>query len=172
MVRSNVVVFLDGMRPTLSHTTATGSNSDDVGLDLPFDDATMARIVDFSHHYFEKPFETIAQPLQTLTFAEVVPAWYATFTDAMDLDELYNTIAAANFLHLDPLLDLLCAKLGMLLKIDGVTAAEIRATFAEGETAAANDTAADTEETTTNEDTKNENAAIDGETAKEESEEK
>lgn len=79
-----------------------------------------------------KPFGEIQKPLMTLKMEEVVPEWYAEFAD-VDLDLLYKIIMAAHYMEIPPLLDLMCAKLGMLLKIDKVPAHVIRATMFEPE---------------------------------------
>ncbi len=57
----------------------------------------------------------------------MVPAWDADFVGAMDHRTLFELIKACNFLDVQPLLDLACAKVASLIK--GKTAQQIRDTF-------------------------------------------
>lgn len=52
--------------------------------------------------------------------------WFATFTDK-DQSIIFELILAANYLDIQPLLDLCCAKVASLIK--GKTPEEIRRTF-------------------------------------------
>ena len=58
--------------------------------------------------------------------AEHVQEWYANFVD-IDQEKLFELILAANFMDIEPLLDLTCAAVASLIK--GKTPEEIRKTF-------------------------------------------
>ena len=59
--------------------------------------------------------------------SEVVQQWYADFVDNVDQEVLFDSILAANYMDIKPLLDLTCAKVASLIK--GKTPEEIRKTF-------------------------------------------
>ena len=47
---------------------------------------------------------------------EVVPEFDAKFIDIENLEEIFETILASNYLDIKPLLDLSCAKIASLIK--------------------------------------------------------
>ena len=90
-------------------------------------DTVLAKVVDFCTHFQTKPMENIEKPLKSSQIAEVVSdPWYAAFVD-VEQDMLFELILAANFMDIQPLLDLTCATVATLLK--GKTPEEIRQTF-------------------------------------------
>jgi S-phase kinase-associated protein 1 len=42
--------------------------------------------------------------------------WYVTFTEEMDKEMLFETLRAANYLNIRPLLDLACLKITFMLQ--------------------------------------------------------
>jgi S-phase kinase-associated protein 1 len=58
--------------------------------------------------------------------SEVVQEWYATFVQ-VEQETLFELILAANYMHIQPLLDLTCATVASMIK--GKTPEEIRKTF-------------------------------------------
>jgi len=90
-------------------------------------DTVLAKVVDFCTHFQTEPMENIERPLKSSQIAEVVSdPWYAAFVD-VEQDMLFELILAANFMDIQPLLDLTCATVATLLK--GKTPEEIRQTF-------------------------------------------
>ena len=64
---------------------------------------------------------------RTSNLAEIVDEWYAKFIDVEKMDDLIDVVVASNFLDIDPLIELSCAKLASLIK--GKSAEEIRKKF-------------------------------------------
>ncbi len=58
--------------------------------------------------------------------ADLVQEWYATFI-AVEQEQLFEIVLAANYMDIKPLLDLSCAKIASLIK--GKTPEEIRKQF-------------------------------------------
>jgi len=80
----------------------------DVTIPLPnISGAILAKIIDYTAHQDDKP-------------------WLATFCD-VDQSTLFALVLAANYLHIEPLLDLTCTTVANMIK--GKTTEEIRATF-------------------------------------------
>ena len=58
--------------------------------------------------------------------ADSVPQWFAEFIN-IDLEKVYDIIAASNYLEIKPLIELGCAKVGSLMK--GKSIPELRKMF-------------------------------------------
>ena len=67
------------------------------------------------------------KPLRTSNLAEIVDEWYANFIDLEKMDDQIDVVVASNFLDIDPLIELSCAKLASQIK--GKSAEEIRKKF-------------------------------------------
>lgn len=65
------------------------------------------------------------QPLQDSDLSRLVQPWYFHFIDRVSNDEIFQLTMAANYLHIQPLLDLCFAKIASGIK--GKTPEEIRA---------------------------------------------
>jgi S-phase kinase-associated protein 1 len=92
-------------------------------LDIP----TFDRILEFCRHYRDAKMSPIEKPLKSSNLADVVDEWYAKFIDLEKMDDIISLVIAANYLDIDPLTELSCAKLASLIK--GKTAEEIRKKF-------------------------------------------
>ena len=68
----------------------------------------------------------IGKPLKSSNFGDVVSEWDAKFVD-IDQEELFEIIMAANYMNIQELLDLTCAKVASMIK--GKTSDEIKKTF-------------------------------------------
>jgi len=86
----------------------------------------LSKVIDFCTHYKAEPMNEIEKPLKSHKMDEIVQKWYADFVD-VDQEALFEIIVAANFLNIQPLLDLTCASVAGLIK--GKTPEEIRNTF-------------------------------------------
>lgn len=92
-------------------------------LEIP----TFDRILEFCRHYRDAKMSPIEKPLKSNNLADVVDEWYAKFIDLEKMDDIIGLVIAANYLDIDPLTELSCAKLASLIK--GKTAEEIRKKF-------------------------------------------
>jgi len=89
---------------------------------------TMRRVIEFCKHYKESKLQTIQKPLQSPNLAEAInDSWYVEFIDLEKVDDIIDLVIAANFLDIDPLTELSCAKIASLIK--GKSVEEIRKRF-------------------------------------------
>ena len=88
--------------------------------------SALAKVIEFCKHYLQEPLAEIEKPLRSNDMAEVVPAWYANFVN-VEQKVLYQLIKAADYLHIDPLLDLTCATLAT--KVTAKPPEELRKEF-------------------------------------------
>jgi len=80
------------------------------------DDKTTGRVVDYLTHFNgELPVE-LEKPLKSTEMSEVADTWSANFVDSLVLDDLVELTVAANFLEINSLLDLCCAKFASMCK--------------------------------------------------------
>ena len=88
----------------------------------------VSKIIDFLEKYDNSPFNKIEKPLRSDDLSYCVSQEYLDFLDSMgDMELLFEVIKAANFLEIESLLDLTCAKVATMLK--GKSVEEIRQTF-------------------------------------------
>lgn len=89
---------------------------------------TMRRIIDFCKHYKESKLPTIQKPLQSSNLSEAInDEWYVKFIDLDKVDDIIDIVIAANFLDIDPLTELSCAKIASMIK--GTSVEDIRKKF-------------------------------------------
>ena len=86
----------------------------------------LQKVTEFMVHHSQEPMKEIEKPLISANMSEVVTPWYADFID-VEKDTLYEMIAAANYMSIQPLLDLTCAKVASMIK--GKSPEQIRQTF-------------------------------------------
>jgi len=94
------------------------------------DGEILEKVVAFCKHYKEEPMKEFEKPLKSSDAKDLVQAWYAEFLK-VENETLYAMIAAANFLNVQPMLDLTCASIAMMIR--GKSGDDIRATFNLGE---------------------------------------
>jgi S-phase kinase-associated protein 1 len=87
----------------------------------------LKKIIEFCEHYKDFKLAPLEKPLRTSNLEEIVDDWYANFINLDKMDELIDVVVASNFLDIDPLIELSCAKLASLIK--GKSAEEIRKKF-------------------------------------------
>lgn len=88
----------------------------------------LSMIVDFMHHYDIDPMTTIEKPLVSNNICDVVQNWYAVFIERInDAGVLFDLVNAANYMYIQPLLELACA--GVAISINGKTTAEVHDAF-------------------------------------------
>eukprot|EP00956_Cyclotella_meneghiniana_P042714 scaffold249306_cov73-Cyclotella_meneghiniana.AAC.1 len=91
---------------------------------LKVESECLAKVVEFLNHYEKEPLEEIKTPLADNTFEGVVKQdWYRDFV-AVDNPMLFDLVTAANFMAIQPLLDLTCLQVSCQLM--GKSAEEIR----------------------------------------------
>jgi S-phase kinase-associated protein 1 len=96
------------------------------------DDKTTARVVEYLEKFNGEMPQEIEKPLKSAVMKEVTDEWSANFVDALPLEDLVDITVAANFMEIQPLLDLTCAKIASMCK--DKTEEEIFQTFGVTET--------------------------------------
>ena len=86
----------------------------------------LRKVIEFSEHYQSDPLSTIEKPLKSSNIKENVSEWYAEFIN-LDQEVIFELILAANYMDIEPLLDLSCAKIACMMR--GKNPEEIRQTF-------------------------------------------
>ena len=80
------------------------------------DEKTTQKVVDYLVQFDGHMPPEIEKPLKSANMKEVTDSWSAEFIDALSLEELVDLTVAANFMELQPLLDLTCAKIASMCK--------------------------------------------------------
>jgi len=87
---------------------------------------TLGKIIEYCTHYVSDKMPDIQKPLPNTDFNKIVGDWYADYID-VSISELMDIINGANYMDIQPLLDLGCAKSASLIK--GKTPDEIKEFF-------------------------------------------
>ncbi|CBK23709.2 uncharacterized protein [Blastocystis hominis] len=87
---------------------------------------TLSRIIAFCNYHIDNPLAEIERPLKSSNMRDIVSEWDANFIN-ISVEDLMDLIVAANFLLIQPLLEVACAKVASLIK--GKSPEEIRTTF-------------------------------------------
>ena len=69
----------------------------------------------------------IPKPVPTERLSDCLPVWFASYINLPNLEEIYDLVAAANYLDVPALVELGCAKVGCLMK--NKTIPELRMMF-------------------------------------------
>jgi len=93
-------------------------------------DKCLTKIIEFMEHYHVEKMKDIEKPLRSSDLKDIIQEWYADFIN-IDDDFLFSLINAANYMDIQPLLNLGCAKVASLIK--NKTPEEIRTIFNLGE---------------------------------------
>ena len=86
----------------------------------------MEKVIAFLVHAKDNPPPEIEKPLSSSDLSQVVDQWHADYVN-VDQEILFETVMAANYLDIKPLLELSCAKVASLIK--GKNVQEIRQFF-------------------------------------------
>lgn len=106
----------------------SSENEEDLSIKLEnIDSSVFFKITEFLELYNKDPFKKIDKPLKSDDLSYCVGKEYIIFLDTMEMELLFEVIKAANFLEIESLLDLTCAKVATMLK--GKSVEEIRETF-------------------------------------------
>ena len=86
----------------------------------------LSKIIEFCNHYIESPMKEIATPIKSTKMTDIVEEWYSSFVD-IEQEDLFKLILAANYMDIQPLLDLTCCTIASMVK--GKTPEEIAEHF-------------------------------------------
>lgn len=86
----------------------------------------LQKVIDYLKNHLNNPAKPIPKPLTSNNLRDFVDDWDAKFTDT-DQDTMFKVLLAANYMDIQPLLLLQCAKVASLMR--GKTPEEIRKTF-------------------------------------------
>lgn len=93
----------------------------------------LRRIIDYCEYHVAgkgdklKEVDPIEAPLKSKDISEIVPEWYANFITPLCNDDVFKLMKAANYMHVETLIELCSAYIGT--KIKGKSPEEIRKTF-------------------------------------------
>ena len=88
----------------------------------------LEKVIEYCKHYKNSTPKEISKPLKSKNLAENgVEEWDANFINLENIDDLIDLIVAANFLDIDGLLNLGCAKIASIIKNQSTE--QIRETF-------------------------------------------
>lgn len=83
---------------------------------------SLLKIVEFADHYYKNPFRPIPQPIPPeKSIVSILDPWYYSFVSQFQQNDLYDLLRSANYMDIEPLLNLICATLACLLRQQSVT---------------------------------------------------
>ena len=103
--------------------------SDEAGPTVPIPSVRadiLTKIIDFCTHYKTEPMKKIDQPLKSSNIAETVQQYYSDFV-TVEQSLLFEMMLAANYMHIQPLIELTCAAVAAMIK--GKTPKQIQSHF-------------------------------------------
>ena len=105
---------------------------DDSGLDdkIPLPNVKMPilkKVLEYCEYHKKDTPPEIEKPLKSANLADVVCQWDVKYVDIENIEEIFEIVLAANYLHITSLMELACAKIASLIK--GKNTEEIRKTF-------------------------------------------
>ena len=80
------------------------------------DDVNGEKIKEYLTHFNGVAPNEIEKPLTSNEMKKITDEWSANFIDKMSIEEIVNLSVAANYMQIDCLLDLCCAKIASLCK--------------------------------------------------------
>ena len=78
-------------------------------------DEVINKIILFLDYYDKKPYSQLPKPLTTNDLSKFVDDWYINFLE-MNFELFIQLINSANFLEIDSIIQICCAKIAILLK--------------------------------------------------------
>ena len=77
----------------------------------------MKNILTFTRQYTKEPMAKIPRPLPSIDLGQVVDSWYVDYIESIDKEQpLHDLIKAADYLDIEPLIDLACARVAVLIR--------------------------------------------------------
>jgi len=111
----------------ISETLSEEEEEDITTISLPnATNKTLGKVVEFLKHYTIEPMSEIQKPLTSSNMDTIVQKWYADFMNINQI-ELFELTNCANYMDIEPLLDLTCATFATQIK--GKTPEEIKTIF-------------------------------------------
>ena len=90
---------------------------DDKRVPLPnVSSEVLKKVIEFGKHYQEEQMTPIQTPLKSSNIDDLVQKWYADFVQ-LPQKQLFELVAAANYLNIKPLLDLTVLAVSILIKV-------------------------------------------------------
>jgi len=117
------------LKETFESNNSSKEEDHEIRLDT-ISSSIFKHVESFLKHFSgETKWKEIERPLKSKVMREVTDEWSADFIDNIseNRDTLYKVITAANFLNIQPLLFLACAKVAGLIK--GIPIDQIKATL-------------------------------------------
>lgn len=99
----------------IKNTLQDASIDDPIPL-LEVEDKILVKIIEYLEHFNGVPPPEIEKPLKSQILKEVTDEWSANFIDAVTLELLVDLTVAANYMEIQSLLDLCCAKIASMCK--------------------------------------------------------
>jgi S-phase kinase-associated protein 1 len=99
----------------IKNTLQDASIDDPIPL-LEVDDKILVKIIEYLEHFNGTPPAEIEKPLKSPILKEVTDEWSASFIDSLTLEILVDLTVAANYMEIQALLDLCCAKIASMCK--------------------------------------------------------
>ena len=97
-------------------------------MPLAFDEKVVTKVFDFIKHEMEgDKLPEIPRPCPSPRLQDFLPMWFANYIDLQSLEDIYDLIAAANYLDVPSLVELGCAKVGSMMQNKDIT--ELRVMF-------------------------------------------
>ena len=82
-----------------------------------FDESVLKEIFTFIQYEADvELLPEIPKPVPSDRISDFVPQWFANFINNKSLEDIYDVIAAANYLDVPSLIELGCAKVGCLMR--------------------------------------------------------
>lgn len=74
----------------------------------------LLKVLEFARHYHQEPMKTIPLPLRDHTLP--IQEWYVEFVSVLQNETLYEILHAATYMDIEPLQNLICARIACLIK--------------------------------------------------------
>ncbi len=87
----------------------------------------LVKVLEYCKHFAQEPMNPIETPLSSTRVRDLVQEWYAEFCDSLDDKMLFRLVTAADYMNIQPIIDLTCLQVAVLMK--GKSADEIRRMF-------------------------------------------
>jgi S-phase kinase-associated protein 1 len=75
---------------------------------------TLQKVVEYLEHWNNSLPPEIKKPIDTHIMTRLVDLWSATFIDNLSLDDIADLAIAANFMEIQPLVELTCCKIAAI----------------------------------------------------------
>ena len=120
-----VIESIDDHTNITTHNTHTHNNLEILPL-LKIKGVILSKVIEFCQHYTADPMTPISMPFTSDLMEDMVQPWYCAYSSVDDVMK-YELLSAANFMNIEPLMDLMCLKISVMIK--GKSGDEIRRIF-------------------------------------------